>query len=517
MNIKTFVRLVTLGGMVLLVLFVAMVLILMRASTQARLVQQAQLRSLALSRETADNSFGLTANVRSYVASGESIFKDAYFNIINVRSGQTPRPSDAAVAPGRLVPLDDLYVEEGFTAEERGNLSEANRLSGELAKLEVEAMDMVEKASPEDVNDARRRASAILHGPAYLDAAKAIQAPVGQFERLLAMRLARLDNEAAAMTRFSHIGLFILIGGTLVMIAAAVIWMRRRVQGTLGMLAADLGISSDNVSRAAGDIRESAEMLAKSTTDQASMLEETASALEEIASATRQSAEQAEKTRTTMEGSAVLFREGAGHMEAMTGAMAEISESSEKIGHIVKTIEDIAFQTNLLALNAAVEAARAGEAGKGFAVVADEVRNLAGRSAQAARDTTELIEFTIRSVQHGVDVSGKLDKSFASIRESNGTVGGLVNDIAQVVSEQAHGVDQINAALAEVDKMTQTTAAASENESRAAAGLSEQAESLSHAVEGLLALVGGVAATRRQAAALPSRTGYKMLPAPRGD
>ncbi|MCD8352641.1 MAG: methyl-accepting chemotaxis protein [Planctomycetaceae bacterium] len=515
MNIKNFVRLVTLGGVVLLVLFVAMVLLLMRASTQARMVQQAQLRSLALSRETADNSFGLTANVRSYVASGEALFKDAYFNIINVRSGQTPRPIAAAVAPGRSVPLDDLYVEEGFTDEERGNLSEANRLSGELAKLEVEAMTMVEEATPEEINDARLRASAILHGPAYLNSAKAIQAPVGQFERLLSQRLARLDNEATTMTRFSHTVLFALIGVTLIIVAAAVMWMRRRVQGTLGLIATDLGESSHNVSSAANEIRDSAGMLAKSMTDQASMLEETASALEEIASATRQSADQAEETRTTMAGSAVLFKEGADHMEEMTGAMSEISESSEKIGHIVKTIEDIAFQTNLLALNAAVEAARAGEAGKGFAVVADEVRNLAGRSAQAARDTTELIEFTIRSVQHGVDISSRLEKSFSSIGESNNTVGGLVNDIAHVVSEQAQGVDQINAALAEVDKTTQSAAAASENEARAAAGLAGQAETLSQAVEQLLVLVGGVKATARPAAVTARRSGYRMLPAPR--
>ncbi|MCD8141015.1 MAG: methyl-accepting chemotaxis protein [Planctomycetaceae bacterium] len=411
------------------------------------------------------------------------------------------------------MPLDDLYVEEGFTDEERGNLSEANRLSGEPAKLEVEAMTMVEEATPEETNDARLRASAILHGPAYLDAAMAIQAPVGEFERLLSVRLARLDAEAANLTRLSHTILFALIGITLVIVAAAVIWMRRRVQGTLGLIATDLGFSSDNVSSAANEIRDSADMLAKSTTDQASMLEETASALEEIASATRQSADQAEKTRTTMDGAAALFKEGADHMEAMTGAMAEISESSEKIGHIVKTIEDIAFQTNLLALNAAVEAARAGEAGKGFAVVADEVRNLAGRSAQAARDTTELIEFTIRSVQHGVDISTRLDKSFASIRESNDTVGALVNDIARVVSEQAQGVDQINAALAEVDKTTQNAAAASENEARAAAGLAEQADTLGQAVEQLLVLVGGDKPAARPEASVRGSS-YRMLPPP---
>ena len=206
---------------------------------------------------------------------------------------------------------------------------------------------------------------------------------------------------------------------------------------------------------------------------------------------TRQNADNANKTNDTTQNNNKQIGSGSTAVTNMSQAMAEISDSAEQINRIIKTIEDIAFQTNLLALNAAVEAARAGEAGKGFAVVADEVRNLAGRSAQAARDTTQLIETTISRVKHGAEIAVTLSAGFKGIEEGSQTVSGLISEITTATNEQAQGVEQVNTAMAQMDKITQENAAAAEESASASEELSSQAEQLHGTVEELTLLVEG--------------------------
>ncbi len=304
------------------------------------------------------------------------------------------------------------------------------------------------------------------------------------------------------------------IGLALILLSIGMLYfMVNSIIRALNLIISGLGDTSSEVSNAAGQISSSSQSLAEGATEQAASLEETSSALEQMASMTRQNADNATKTNETMIQTGEMFKQSSVHMENMATAMTSISDSSEEISRIIKTIEDIAFQTNLLALNAAVEAARAGEAGKGFAVVADEVRNLAQRSAQAARDTTMLIEKTITNVREGVDVSGKVSESFAGIQQSATTVTRLISEITVATNEQAQGVDQVNTAVAQMDKVTQQNAAGAEEMASASEQLSAQAHQLNGMVEQLIGLVTGKnGASHSQPALASSKTSpVKML------
>jgi len=171
--------------------------------------------------------------------------------------------------------------------------------------------------------------------------------------------------------------------------------------------------------------------------------------------------------------------------------MKDISEASEETQKIVKTIDEIAFQTNLLALNAAVEAARAGEAGAGFAVVADEVRNLAMRAADAAKNTSGMIEGTVKKIKDGSDLVTTTNEAFTEVATSASKVGELVGEIAAASNEQAQGIEQVNRAVAEMDKVTQQNAANAEESAGASEEMRGQAEQMKDVIAELLVLVSG--------------------------
>ncbi|HMK65117.1 MAG TPA: methyl-accepting chemotaxis protein, partial [Thermodesulfobacteriota bacterium] len=168
----------------------------------------------------------------------------------------------------------------------------------------------------------------------------------------------------------------------------------------------------------------------------------------------------------------------------------EISAASEETGKIVKTIDEIAFQTNLLALNAAVEAARAGEAGAGFAVVADEVRNLALRAADAAKNTSNLIEGTVKKIRTGSDVVQQTNQTFEKVAKSSKKVAELVGEIATASNEQAQGIEQINKAMSEMDRVVQRNAASAEESASASEEMTAQAEQMKEYVKELIAVLG---------------------------
>ncbi|MCL5808206.1 MAG: methyl-accepting chemotaxis protein, partial [Deltaproteobacteria bacterium] len=264
---------------------------------------------------------------------------------------------------------------------------------------------------------------------------------------------------------------------------------------------------------------ESSQHLAEGASEQAASLEETSSSLEEMSSMTKQNADNANQAKAMMNEAKLVVEKANEQMARLTEAIGQITRSSEETGKIIKTIDEIAFQTNLLALNAAVEAARAGEAGAGFAVVADEVRNLALRAAEAARNTSELIEKTIKAVKAGNEMTVSTQDAFQANAKLSVKISQLVDEIATASEEQAHGISQLNTAVTEMDKVTQQTAANAEESASAAEEMNAQSQQMRMYVEELAMVVGvkmgdsGASASRAISAA---GGGKPALPQPEG-
>ena len=244
----------------------------------------------------------------------------------------------------------------------------------------------------------------------------------------------------------------------------------------------DIYTVSEQVAAGSKQVSDSSVNLSQGASMQASSVEEITAAITQIAAQTNENAESANKANNVSLIAKGNAEDGKKKMAGMLEAMDEISSSSDDIGKIIKVIDDIAFQTNMLALNAAVEAARAGEYGKGFAVVAEEVRNLAGRSAQAAKETAILIDKSINKSLKGKKLAGETSKSLFTIAEQVGEVSNLLAGIAASSNEQATGIAQINQAIEEVSKVTQTNTATSEESAAASEELSNQAQLLKNKV-----------------------------------
>jgi len=312
-----------------------------------------------------------------------------------------------------------------------------------------------------------------------------VAASVPQSEYLRAAdEIGRLDRQSNLM----------LAGLTLLaLLVAGVVWrmLSQRLVGQVHTVVVNLVSGASQVADASEQVSSSAQTLAQGASEQAASLEQTAASMEEMASTTRANADHSHAAATLMAEAATRVESSNQALARMTSSIDEIVESSRKVGRIITTIDGIAFQTNILALNAAVEAARAGEAGRGFGVVADEVRNLAQRSAQAARDTASLIEASIASARAGTAQVEQVTTSMAGITESVGKVKELVDAVSDASRLQALGIGEVSRAVTAMEQVTQATAATAEESAAASEELNAQAEIAIAVVRELERLIGG--------------------------
>jgi methyl-accepting chemotaxis protein len=263
------------------------------------------------------------------------------------------------------------------------------------------------------------------------------------------------------------------------------------ITGTITKIVSGLTKCSAQLAASATQLAATSQQLSRGSAEQASSIEEVSSTLQEALSMLQQNTENTEQAAALSGQVKESSYQGAGEMQEMVASMNEIKKSSDRIAKIIKIIDDIAFQTNLLALNAAIEAARAGEAGMGFAVVAEEVRNLALRSAQAAKDTASIIEANIEISGKGVAVAGRVHEVLAEITNEAKRVNQLMSSISIASQEQAQGVNQITTGMIQIETVTRQNAANAEESSSAADELNALANNMREIVGQLSLWVNG--------------------------
>jgi methyl-accepting chemotaxis protein len=308
----------------------------------------------------------------------------------------------------------------------------------------------------------------------------------------LNLELAKAQHAGAQSTYATARNVIVSFGLLAVAVGFGLAWaIGGGTSKAIRRIAMDLRSGSQQVVAAATEVASSAQDLSRGASDQAAALEETSAAMEEMASMTRRTAEHSGRAASLMADVDRRMGDSNTALAEMVGSMASISESSQRVSKIIKTIDEIAFQTNILALNAAVEAARAGEAGMGFAVVADEVRSLAQRAAQAARDTTSLIEESLTKSREGSARVEVVSASIGAITEALGELKSLVHDVSEGSRQQAQGIDQVTQTVSQMEKSTQSSAAVAEESAAASEELHGQSEVALQLVLELEALVDG--------------------------
>ncbi len=325
-------------------------------------------------------------------------------------------------------------------------------------------------------------------------------------------QLGRIQSQLASASRLLGVSvLFAIVLGIVVSVLLV-----RTLTKTLNRIITGLGEGSEQVAAASLEVSSASQSLAAGSSQQAASLEQTTSSLEELAATVKQNSQHAEHCNDLVLQTHEKTRAVHKSIRATKEFMETISNSGESIKKIIKNIEEIAFQTNLLALNAAVEAARAGEAGAGFAVVAEEVRALAMRAAEAAKSTDDLIGETSSQIEMGSAQIQETLTKFYDMGESAKKVNEFVGEIAKASIEQSQGIEQLNQAMLEIDRVVQQNAANAEESASAASQLQAQSERLREIVGEMALLVGDGNQHTRRAVSSSGEHHHRIAPASAG-
>jgi methyl-accepting chemotaxis protein/methyl-accepting chemotaxis protein-1 (serine sensor receptor) len=410
---------------------------------------------------------------------GMSLFgiENMYDRVTKLRAG-----FDAAAAQARTAVQQ---MEAGdLTAEERASVGVMRSALDQWVESFRDFADLTMAGRNQEASDITTKKTSPVMDALQKNAASFGQANSVRRDAAIAATEAAIERNELVTAVFIALVLLAGGGGFLVVMGLA---------KTLTEVAESVVTGAQQVAQAAAQVSSSSQALAQGSSENAASLEETSASTEEISSMARRNTENSRNAAGIVGHTEEKFRETNQALKEMVVAMGEISGSSQKISKIIKVIDEIAFQTNILALNAAVEAARAGEAGMGFAVVADEVRNLAQRCAQAARDTSSLIEESIAKSDGG---KSKVDRVAEAIRSATGEaaqIKTLVDEVSVGSQEQARGLEQISKAIMQMEKTGQTTAATAEESAAAAEELTAQSATLTDIGQQLRRLVEGSA------------------------
>ncbi len=269
-----------------------------------------------------------------------------------------------------------------------------------------------------------------------------------------------------------------------------IFWLNRRIVQPVSRIISPLRAGAEQVATASDHISRTSQTLAETSIRQAASLQETASSLEMMASMTKQNAENAMQGEDLMAESESRLKRTMAVMKELSALVENITRQSAEARKIIKTVDNIAFQTNLLSLNAAVEAARAGESGAGFAVVANEVRNLAGRSSEAANYTAEMIENITGKIENISDTLQRTENAFREMSEKIRQTDQLVGNISAASQMQAQGIDQINSGMNEIENISQDYSAGSQESAGIAQQMNAQAKQMADFVKYLTDIIG---------------------------
>ena len=320
--------------------------------------------------------------------------------------------------------------------------------------------------------------------PVYKQLGEASKQFVQVYRNVLEQDRASADTQYKNTLRISA-GLLLLS----LACSAGVLWTIQGINRALKSAVGELSIGAEQVASAASQVSASSQSLAQGSSEQATLLGETSASAEEINSMAHKNTVNCREAASLVAQTLDKFAQTNESLGLMVAAMVEINASGERISKIIKVIDEIAFQTNILALNAAVEAARAGEVGMGFAVVANEVRNLAQRCAQAAKDTASLIEESISKSSDGKRKVDQVAAAIHDITEDSAKIKILVEGVNTGSQKQSRGIEQIGKAVSQLDRVTQSTAATAEESASAAEQLTAQSQAVKATVQVLTAMV----------------------------